>query len=192
MRYPSQLFPDSVAPICAPFMSTTRCTGVSEESVSMTSRRYGVRLVRHRPGSADPLPLNIRCWSAHSLTVREGSGFHPLHAGRTQASREVGFISPPKRDRLRKLLADPPELLGQHFVNFREVSEASDDGGDTVRDGKEEVASTAIGIESCDSDLVDWDELAGLDLEVEFLEPRLEGLPSRSGLRKRKGLRRPL
>src|SRR6188474_394537 len=184
MRYPSQLFPDSVAPICSPFMRTTRCTGLSAESVSMISRRYGVRLVRHFPGSADPFPLRTRCRSAHSLTLREGSGFHPLHAGRIQASREVGFIGPPKRDWLRQLLADSPELLRQHAVDFGHVTEPGDYGGDTIRDGEEEIASTAVGIESSDPNLVDRDELPGFDLQLQLFEPCLVGLTGSPGLRK--------
>src|SRR3990167_6900769 len=94
MTYPIQLFPLSVAPICDPFMKVTRWTGEDGERQSMISRKYGVREVRHCPGSADdtgggggppppPPPTGpggggrFGSLSAHSETVRRGSGFRP-------------------------------------------------------------------------------------------------------------------
>jgi hypothetical protein len=38
MQKPIQLFPDSVAPTCAAFMKTTRCTGLRGDSASMIPR----------------------------------------------------------------------------------------------------------------------------------------------------------
>jgi hypothetical protein len=77
MTYPIQLFPLSVAPICEPFMKVTRWIGEDGDRQSMISRRYGVREVRHCPGSADDTGGRIRSLSAHSETVRRGSGFSP-------------------------------------------------------------------------------------------------------------------
>ena len=71
---PSQLLPASVLPTCAPAINTTRCVLLRGDSSSIISRRYGVRSVRHRPGSALDLPDRYRCWSAHSLTVISCSG----------------------------------------------------------------------------------------------------------------------
>jgi hypothetical protein len=51
------MVPHSVPPICAPFMSATRCTGEDGDRQSMISRRYGVRAVRQRPGSEERLRL---------------------------------------------------------------------------------------------------------------------------------------
>ena len=53
MTYPIQQLPHSVPPICAPFISATRCTGEDGDRQSMISLRYGVRAVRQRPGSED-------------------------------------------------------------------------------------------------------------------------------------------
>lgn len=50
-REPDPVFPASVPPICAGFMNTISRTGEPGDSTSMISRRYGVRLVRHRPDS---------------------------------------------------------------------------------------------------------------------------------------------
>ena len=41
-------------------MNTTRSTGEDGERQSMISRRYGVRSVRHGPGSAAALPESRR------------------------------------------------------------------------------------------------------------------------------------
>ena len=46
-------------------MNTTRSMGEDGERQSMISRRYGVRSVRHGPGSADALCDNFRYLSAH-------------------------------------------------------------------------------------------------------------------------------
>src|SRR5213078_559167 len=80
MIKPSQLLPDSVAPICAPFMKTVISLRDDGESESMISFRYGVRDVRHGPGSGDDLVVRMRYASAHSLTLRLGSGFAPAAA----------------------------------------------------------------------------------------------------------------
>ena len=43
----------SGTPTCAPFINTTLWNGDDGDSASSTSRRYGVRSVRQRPGSDD-------------------------------------------------------------------------------------------------------------------------------------------
>ena len=48
----------------------------------MISRRYGVRSVRHGPGSAEARCDNVRYLSAHSETVSSGSGLAPSAAAR--------------------------------------------------------------------------------------------------------------
>lgn len=40
----------------------------------MMARKYGVRSVRHGPGSEAETPDSTRCRSAHSLTARRRSG----------------------------------------------------------------------------------------------------------------------
>jgi len=58
-------------------MTTTRSTFEAGDRQSMISRKYGVRPVRHGPGSEDALPESRRCRSAHSETVSSGSGRRP-------------------------------------------------------------------------------------------------------------------
>ncbi len=53
MTYPIQLLPASVPPTCAPFIKTTFSTPLEGDRQSMISRKYGVRSVRHLPGSAE-------------------------------------------------------------------------------------------------------------------------------------------
>ena len=53
------------------------CTVLVVLRQSIGSRRYGVRLVRHGPGSALALLLSFRYRSAHSLTVSGCSGRSP-------------------------------------------------------------------------------------------------------------------
>jgi hypothetical protein len=77
------LLPISVAPSCAAFMNTTRSTGEVGDRQSMMAFRYGVRLVRQRPGSADALLESIRCRSDHSDTVSSGSGVKPSRHARS-------------------------------------------------------------------------------------------------------------
>ena len=76
-QLPSQFAPASVLPVCAANIITTRCTALVLLKQSIGSRRYGVRLVRHGPGSALALLLSRRCLSAHSLTVSGCSGRRP-------------------------------------------------------------------------------------------------------------------
>src|SRR6056297_716168 len=53
----------------------------------MISRMYGVRTVRYCPGSAEARDDSLRCRSAHSDTVRSGSGRRPAsHARRTSCA----------------------------------------------------------------------------------------------------------
>ena len=73
-------------PIWAPFMSTTRSMGESGERQSMIARRYGVRPVRQRPGSAEARLASTRWRSAHSETVSSGSGVRPSRQARSIAS----------------------------------------------------------------------------------------------------------
>jgi hypothetical protein len=77
MIEPIQLLPVSVPPICVGFWNTTTGVGSDGESASMISRRYGVRSVLQRPGSAEAFFDRMRCSSAHSLTVRSGSSARP-------------------------------------------------------------------------------------------------------------------
>src|SRR5688572_7304228 len=58
--YPSQQRPSSVAPICDPLANTTSWKGDDAESASMIFLRYGVRDVRHLPGSEAALPDSHR------------------------------------------------------------------------------------------------------------------------------------
>lgn len=80
ITYPIQLFPHSVPPICAPFMNAVRSTGDDGERQSMMSRRYGVRSVRHGPGSALARCDSFRYLSAHWEIVSNGSGRMPAAA----------------------------------------------------------------------------------------------------------------
>ena len=65
MIAPSQFSTTSVLPIWLPNISTTLRHGLLGLRHCIGSRRYGVRSVRHGPGSDDPLPLRMRYWSAH-------------------------------------------------------------------------------------------------------------------------------
>ena len=60
MIAPSQFSTTSVLPSCEPNMSTTRRHGLDGLRHCIGSRRYGVRSVRHGPGSLLPLLLSIR------------------------------------------------------------------------------------------------------------------------------------
>ena len=77
MLQPIELSTTSVLPIWLPNISTTRRIGLLALMQSIGSRRYGVRLVRHGPGSGLPSLVKIRCRSAHSLTVPVSSGRRP-------------------------------------------------------------------------------------------------------------------
>jgi hypothetical protein len=83
ITYPIQFEPISVAPSCAAFMNATRSTGEVGDRQSMIAFRYGVRLVRQRPGSADALLESIRWRSDHSDTVSSGSGVKPSRHARS-------------------------------------------------------------------------------------------------------------
>ena len=78
MLNPTQLLPLSVFPNCAPAINTTVSVRVCGERASMISRRYGVRLVRHFPGSGELRGVSQRFASAHCEIVRSGSGRRPL------------------------------------------------------------------------------------------------------------------
>ena len=77
MIAPNQFSTTSVFPIWLPNISTTRRHGLLGLRQSIGSRRYGVRSVRHGPGSLLPLRDSIRCASAHSLTVIGFGGLSP-------------------------------------------------------------------------------------------------------------------
>jgi hypothetical protein len=62
-------------------MNTTRSTGEVGDRQSMIAFRYGVRLVRQRPGSAEALLDSIRWRSDHSDTESSGSGSQPFAPG---------------------------------------------------------------------------------------------------------------
>jgi hypothetical protein len=77
-RSRSSSIPSRSRPSCAAFMNTTRSTGEVGDRQSMMAFRYGVRLVRQRPGSEEALLDSIRCRSDHSDTVSSGSGVSPF------------------------------------------------------------------------------------------------------------------
>lgn len=77
MKYPTTLLMTSVLPTCDAAIQHTRRTSGSEIT-SMISRRYGVRSVRHLPGSALASGERTRYLSAHSETVRRGGGFRSV------------------------------------------------------------------------------------------------------------------
>jgi len=77
MIAPSQFSTTSVLPIWLPNISTTRRHGLDGLRQHIGSRRYGVRSVRHGPGSELPFRLSIRWASAHSLTVIGAGGVSP-------------------------------------------------------------------------------------------------------------------
>ncbi len=64
-------------------MKTTRSMGEVGDRQSMIARRYGVRLVRQRPGSAEALLDSMRWRSDHSETVSSGSGVNPSRQARS-------------------------------------------------------------------------------------------------------------
>ena len=74
IKYPTILFMISVLPTCADDIITI-VSIVASATVSMISRWYSARLVRHRPGSALDSGESLRLWSAHSLTVSLGGAF---------------------------------------------------------------------------------------------------------------------
>ena len=61
-------------------MNTVRSMGDDGERQSMISRRYGVRSVRHGPGSAEARCESVRYLSAHCEIVSNGSGRAPAAA----------------------------------------------------------------------------------------------------------------
>ena len=65
----------SVLPICADDIITI-VSILASATVSIISRWYSARLVRHLPGSALDSGDNLRFSSAHSLTVSVGGDFH--------------------------------------------------------------------------------------------------------------------
>ena len=67
-------------------MNTTRSTGEVGDKQSMIALRYGVRLVRQRPGSAEALLDSTRWRSDHSDTVSSGSGVSPSRHARSTSS----------------------------------------------------------------------------------------------------------
>ena len=86
------------------------------------SRRYGVRDVRHGPGSDDARVLSTRWWSAQALTVSCGGGRSIKAARRRTWSVVRGTISNPGRveaiGRLREQIGD---VLLQHSLNQMRV-----------------------------------------------------------------------
>jgi hypothetical protein len=64
-------------PSWLPNISTTRRILLLALKQSIGSRRYGVLLVRHGPGSGQPIALSTRYFSAQSLTVPVNSGLRP-------------------------------------------------------------------------------------------------------------------
>lgn len=81
----------------------------------MIPRRYGVRLVRHLPGSALVDGKNRR-WSAHSVTVNEGSGRIPAASpAQSEAARSLARCRSRKlRGRgIRKLCKLLPDIFLQ-------------------------------------------------------------------------------
>ena len=65
----------SVLPICADDIITI-VSILASATVSIISRWYSARLVRHRPGSALDSGDSLRFSSAHWLTVSFGGAFH--------------------------------------------------------------------------------------------------------------------
>jgi hypothetical protein len=59
----------------------------------MISRKYGVRMVRQWPGSAEAVLLRNRCASAHALTESAGSGAKPWPKADAHSSATVTVIS---------------------------------------------------------------------------------------------------
>ena len=58
-------------------VKTARSTGDDGDRQSMISRRYGVREVRHSPGSPEATDESMRWRSAQADTVNKGSGLIP-------------------------------------------------------------------------------------------------------------------
>ncbi len=84
IMYPMQFSSNSDLPTCdEATMTILRIFGSVKAFIG--SRRYGVRLVRHCPGSA-ALRGNLRYLSAHSVTVKSSGGFIPA---RTLATTEL-------------------------------------------------------------------------------------------------------
>src|SRR3990172_6869112 len=117
MTYPIQLFPLSVAPICDPFMKVTRWTGEDGERQSMISRKYGVREVRHCPGSADDTGRTI----FSLLPPRTDPPWAPAPS--------IG----------RDLMAPVGELLPQRGVDPRAVVLSGEDRVHSVGDDQDHV-----------------------------------------------------
>src|SRR5690606_9576978 len=99
------------------FISTTRSNGEEAESASMTARKYGVRAVRQRPGSAEVVG-STRCRSAHSDTVIGGSGRMPR---RQASSASTSIVELPERrvGQMFEMLAHQPVERGEGGLRVR-------------------------------------------------------------------------
>ena len=87
--YPIILSSASVLPICAP-KHNEMLSMRGSVNLSIGSFRYGVRAVRHRPGSADILVSTLYL-SAHSETVYRSGGLNASNSSGNQSTFSLTF-----------------------------------------------------------------------------------------------------